>query len=50
MQLYIGLYRDIAGYLRWRFPLLILLMVFVGLTEGLSIALLLPLLGQVGIS
>jgi ATP-binding cassette subfamily C protein len=50
MQLYIGLYRGIASYLRWRLPLLILLMVFVGLTEGLSIALLLPLLGQVGIS
>jgi ATP-binding cassette subfamily C protein len=50
MQLYLRLYRDIARFLRWRFPGLILLMVLVGLSEGLSIALLLPLLGQIGIS
>jgi ATP-binding cassette subfamily C protein len=50
MQLYLKLYSDIIGYLRWRFLLLILLMVLVGLSEGLSIALLLPLLGRIGIS
>jgi ATP-binding cassette subfamily C protein len=50
MQLYFRLYSDIFSFLRWRLPGLTLLMVLVGLTEGLSVALLLPLLGQIGIS
>jgi ATP-binding cassette subfamily C protein len=50
MYLYIRLYRNIVGYLRWRLPALILLMVLVGLSEGLAVALLLPLLGRIGIT
>src|SRR5436190_877844 len=50
MQLYIRLYRELISFLRWRLPALVLLMVLVGLTEGLTVALLLPLLGQLGIS
>ena len=50
MKLYFILFRDIVRFLRWRFPALILLMVLVGLSEGLTVALLLPLLSHVGIS
>jgi len=50
MRIYIHLYAEIIRFLRWRTPLLILLMALVGLTEGLSVALLLPLLDRVGIS
>ena len=50
MKLYVLLFGDIIRYLRWRFPALIMLMVLVGLAEGLTVALLLPLLAHVGIS
>ncbi len=49
MKLYVQLFRHIVGFLRWRFPGLLVLMVLVGLTEGLSVTLLLPLLSQIGI-
>jgi ATP-binding cassette subfamily C protein len=44
------LLRDIARSIGWRLPALVLLMSIVGITEGLTIALLLPLLTHVGIS
>ncbi len=44
------LFRDIVMRLSWRFPLLIALTVLVGLGEGISIVLLLPLLKQLGIA
>lgn len=50
MNLYVRLFRSIVGFLRWRFPALLVLMVLVGLTEGLSVTLLLPLLSHIGIS
>jgi ATP-binding cassette subfamily C protein len=50
MTLYVRLFRDIIRFLRWRFPALLGLMALVGLTEGLSVTLLLPLLSNVGIS
>jgi ATP-binding cassette subfamily C protein len=50
MTLYVRLFRDIVRFLRWRFPALMGLMALVGLTEGLSVTLLLPLLSNVGIS
>jgi ATP-binding cassette subfamily C protein len=50
MKLYVRLLRSIIGFLRWRFPAMLALMVLVGLTEGLSVTLLLPLLSRVGIS
>jgi ATP-binding cassette subfamily C protein len=50
MNLYKRLFGDITGYLRWRFPALLALMVVVGLTEGLSVTLLLPLFSHAGIS
>jgi ATP-binding cassette, subfamily C, bacterial len=50
MKLYLRLFRNIVVYLGWRFPALILLMVLVGLSEGLAVTLLLPLLAHVGIS
>lgn len=50
MNLYSRLFGDIIRYLRWRFPALLALMVVVGLTEGLSVTLLLPLFSHVGIS
>ncbi len=50
MKLYLRLFRDIVGFLRWRFPALLVLMVLVGLTEGLTVTLLLPLLSRIGIS
>jgi len=50
MKLYLLLFRGIIGDLRWRVPPLLLLMALVGLTEGLSVALLLPLLSRVGIA
>ena len=50
MKIYLLLFRDIVGFLRWRFPALLVLMALVASTEGLSVTLLLPLLSQVGIS
>ena len=50
MKTYLLLLRSIFGYLRWRAALLLLLMALVGLTEGLSVTLLLPLLSQIGIA
>jgi ATP-binding cassette subfamily C protein len=41
--------RDIVGFLRWRFPALIALMALVGISEGFSVSLLLPLLSRMGI-
>src|SRR5262245_43776898 len=42
------LLRDLATSLGWRLPVLVALMTLVGLTEGGSIALLLPLLSRIG--
>jgi ABC-type multidrug transport system fused ATPase/permease subunit len=50
MALYILLLKDILASLRWRFAVLLVLMGLVGLTEGLSVTLLLPLLSDLGIS
>jgi len=50
MNLYYRLFGDIIRFLRWRFPILLAFMVIVGLTEGLSVTLLLPLFSNVGIS
>lgn len=50
MKLYLLLFKDIGRFLNWRVPALLVLIVLVGLTEGLSVALLLPLLSHVGIS
>src|SRR5947209_5884225 len=50
MKLHLQLFRDIIAFLRWGFPAMLMLMVIVGLTEGLSITLLLPLLAHIGIS
>jgi ATP-binding cassette subfamily C protein len=43
------LFNDLIARLGWRFPALIALMSLVGLTEGTSIALFLPLLGTIGL-
>ena len=50
LKMYHLLFRDIVMRLSWRFPLLIALTVLVGLGEGISIVLLLPLLKQLGIA
>src|SRR5215472_12153431 len=50
MKLHLQLLREIIGFLRWAFGVMLVLMVVVGLTEGLSITLLLPLLSHIGIS
>jgi ATP-binding cassette subfamily C protein len=50
MKLHYLLFSDIVSFFRWRLPALILLMALVGLSEGLSVALLLPLLAQFGIA
>jgi ATP-binding cassette subfamily C protein len=50
MNLYYRLFGDIVRFLRWRFPILLTLMIVAGLTEGLSVTLLLPLFSNVGIS
>lgn len=44
------LFDDLLARLRWRFPLLVLWTALVGLTEGASVVLLLPLLNRVGIA
>ncbi len=49
MNSYILLFRDLIHRLGWRFPTLILGMALVGLGEGISVVLLLPLLNRMGI-
>jgi ABC-type multidrug transport system fused ATPase/permease subunit len=43
------LFNDLLARLGWRFPLLVLWTALVGLSEGVSVVLLLPLLNRVGI-
>jgi ATP-binding cassette subfamily C protein len=50
MKLYFRLLIDIVRYLHWKFPAMLILMGLVGVTEGLSVSLLLPLFAQIGIS
>jgi ABC-type multidrug transport system fused ATPase/permease subunit len=50
MQLYLLLFSDLLKRLRWRFPVLVSLTVLVGIGEGTSVVLLLPLLSRVGIA
>ena len=50
MNIHRVLFRDMVAYLNWRLPVLITLMTLVGLGEGMSVALLLPLLSRIGIS
>ena len=50
MNLYLQLLIDIVRYLRWKFAAMLTLMFLVGVTEGLSVSLLLPLFSQIGIS
>jgi ATP-binding cassette, subfamily C, bacterial len=50
MKSHARLIADLMDRLRWRFPVLIILTVLVGLTEGASIVLLLPLLNRMGIA
>ena len=49
-HLYLLLFRDLMKRLGWRFPVLIAWTAVVGLGEGLSVVLLLPLLSQIGIA
>lgn len=50
MKTYYVLFQDIIKCLKWRFPLLIALTALVGVGEGVSTVLLLPLLRQLGIA
>ncbi len=50
MSVYRLLLSDLIARLGWRLPSLIALMTLVGLTEGASVALLLPLLSRIGIT
>jgi len=50
MRLHLLLFQDLTTRLRWRFPVLIVWTALVGLSEGISVALLLPLLSRVGIA
>jgi ATP-binding cassette, subfamily C, bacterial len=50
MTLHILLLKRIVEFLRWPFLTMLLLMALAGLTEGLSVTLLLPLLSQLGIT
>ena len=43
------LFNDLLARLGWRFPVLVLWTALVGLSEGASIVLLLPLLNRIGI-
>jgi len=43
------LFRDLMARLGWRFPVLVIWTALVGLSEGISVVLLLPLLNRVGI-
>jgi ABC-type multidrug transport system fused ATPase/permease subunit len=50
MNLYLLLFDDLMRRLRWRFPVLIALTALVGISEGVSIVLLLPLLSRIGVA
>jgi ABC-type multidrug transport system fused ATPase/permease subunit len=50
MKLHLQLLIKIVRYLRWKFLAMLVLMGLVGVTEGLSVSLLLPLFSQIGIS
>jgi ATP-binding cassette subfamily C protein len=50
MNLHLKLFNDLLTRLRWRFPVLVAWTALVGLTEGLSVILLLPLLSRVGVA
>ncbi len=50
MRLHSLLFKDLLTSLGWRFPVLIAWTALVGLTEGVSIILLLPLLSRVGVA
>jgi len=43
------LFNDLAARLRWRFPVLVLWTALLGLSEGISMVMLLPLLNRLGI-
>jgi ATP-binding cassette subfamily C protein len=49
MNPYLLLLRDLISRLGWRFPLLIIWTALVGIGEGVSVVLLLPLLNRIGI-
>jgi ATP-binding cassette subfamily C protein len=50
MNLHLKLLDDLMGRLGWRFPVLVTWTALVGLSEGISVILLLPLLRRVGIA
>lgn len=50
MSLHLALFRDLILRLRWRFPVLTVWTVLVGISESVSMALMLPLLASVGIA
>ncbi len=50
MRLHSLLFKDLLTCLGWRFPVLVAWTALVGLTEGVSIVLLLPLLSRVGVA
>jgi ATP-binding cassette subfamily C protein len=50
MKLYLHLFRDLMRRLGWRLPVLVMWTVAVGLGEGISVVLMLPLLSQIGIA
>ena len=49
-SIYLLLFRDLIKQLRWRFPVLIGWTALVGLGEGISVVLLLPLLSWMGVA
>jgi ABC-type multidrug transport system fused ATPase/permease subunit len=50
MNLHLKLLDDLMRRLGWRFPVLVIWTALVGLTEGISVILLLPLLSRVGVA
>jgi ATP-binding cassette subfamily C protein len=50
MKLHLKLFDDLVRRLRWRFPVLVAWTALVGLSEGLAVILLLPLLNRVGVA
>jgi ABC-type multidrug transport system fused ATPase/permease subunit len=50
MRVYLVLFRDLLKRLGWRFPVLIAWTALVGLGEGISVVLLLPLLKWIGVA
>lgn len=50
MRLHLLLYRDLLARLGWRFPLLVGWTALVGISESVSVVLLLPLLSRVGVA